>query len=51
MKLYVFSDLHNEFDRFEPPEIEPPEIEADVVVLARDRRETLYQGVVSENGK
>ena len=31
MKLYVLSDLHNEFDRFVPPEVN-----ADVVVLAGD---------------
>lgn len=31
MKLYVISDLHNEFDRFHPPEVD-----ADVVVLAGD---------------
>lgn len=31
MRLYVLSDLHNEFDRFDPPEIA-----ADVVVLAGD---------------
>jgi predicted phosphodiesterase len=31
MKLHILSDLHNEFDCFDPPEIE-----ADVVVLAGD---------------
>ena len=31
MKLYVLSDLHNEFDQFHPPEVD-----ADVVILAGD---------------
>ncbi|NAT02610.1 serine/threonine protein phosphatase, partial [Pseudomonas syringae pv. actinidiae] len=33
MKLRIYSDLHNEFQRFDPPSLDP---DVDLVILAGD---------------